>query len=90
MRAFIGFVEGKNPTKPSMAKNYNTDSDSGGWIIPVVKEVMERSQKLSENIFQAEKEIQNLEAFLNKKVLINLVLDLEFCQSINLSYCFKQ
>lgn len=54
-----------------MAENYNADGDSGSWIVPAVNEVMKKSQKLSENIFKAEKEIQNLEVFLHQKVRIN-------------------
>ena len=73
VREFIDFLEGKKTKKPKMAENYNNDGNSGDWIVPAINEVMEKSQKLSENIFKAEQEIQHLEVFLHRKVLLRFI-----------------
>lgn len=51
-----------------MREIFKSDDELGNWLIPAVNELMKKSEKLSENIFNTEQEIQNLNVFLQQKV----------------------
>lgn len=64
MRDYIQYVDGKIPTKPVMATTLDDDFKSLHWTVPSIEELLKESQKLSENIYQAEIEVQSIDKLL--------------------------
>ncbi|KAG5347798.1 FAZ1 protein, partial [Acromyrmex charruanus] len=64
VRDYIQFVDGKIPVKPEMATTLDDDFEIERWIVPSIVELLRESQKLSENIYLAEIEVQNIDRLL--------------------------
>lgn len=64
VRDYIRYVDGKIPTKPAMATTLDDDFEILRWTVPSIVEALKESQKLSENIYLAEIEVQNIDKLL--------------------------
>lgn len=64
MRNYIHYVDGKISTKPAMATTLDDDFEILRWTVPSIVELLKESQKLSENIYQAEIEVQSIDKLL--------------------------
>lgn len=64
VRDYIQFVDGKIPSRPAMATTLDDDFEIEPWTIPSIVELLRESQKLSENIYLAEIEVQDIDKLL--------------------------
>lgn len=64
MRDYIHYIDGKIPTKPAMAMSLVDDFEIMDWTVPSIVELLKESQKLSENIYLAEIEVQSVDKLL--------------------------
>lgn len=64
MRDYIRFVNGEIPMKPVMATMLDSDLEIDQLIMPSIIELLREVQKLSENIYQTEIEIQSIDKLL--------------------------
>lgn len=64
VRDYIQFVDGKIPLRPTMATALDDDIGIERWTVPSIVELLRESQKLSENIYLAEIEVQNIDRLL--------------------------
>lgn len=64
VRDYIHYIDGKIPTKPVMAATLDDDLEITRWTVPSIIELLKESQKLSENIYLAEIEVQSIDRLL--------------------------
>lgn len=65
VRDYIHYIDGKIPTKPVMATTLDDDDiEITRWTVPSIVELLKESQKLSENIYLAEIEVQSIDRLL--------------------------
>lgn len=64
VRDYIHFVDGKTSTKPAMAITLDGDLGIERWTVPAIVELLKESQKLSENIYLTEIEVQSIDKLL--------------------------
>lgn len=64
VRDYIQFVDGKIPLRPAMATTLKDDFEIERWTVPSIVDLLRESQKLSENIYLAEIEVQNIDRLL--------------------------
>jgi len=64
VRDYLFYVDGKIPTKPAMAATFDYDFEIERWTVPSIVELLRESQKLAENIYQTEIEVQNVDKLL--------------------------
>lgn len=63
VRDYIHYIDGKIP-KPAMATMLDHDFEITDWTVPSIVELLKESQKLSENIYLTEIEVQNIDKLL--------------------------
>jgi len=61
VRDYIHYIDDKIPTKPVMAATLDDDLEITRWMVPSIVELLKESQKLSENIYLAEIEVQSID-----------------------------
>lgn len=68
VRDYIQYIDDKISTKPVMATMMTLDDDFEitRWTVPSIVELLKESQKLSENIYLAEIEVQSIDKLLEQ------------------------
>lgn len=64
VRDYLFYVDDKISTKPAMAATFDYDFEIERWTVPSIVELLRESQRLAENIYQAEVEVQNVDKLL--------------------------
>lgn len=64
VRDYLFYADGKIPTKPTMAATFDYDFEIERWTVPSIVELLRESQRLAENIYQAEIDVQNVDKLL--------------------------
>lgn len=64
VRDYLQFVDGKIPTRPVMATTLDDGFEIERWTVPSIVELLRESQKLSENIYLVEIEVQHIDRLL--------------------------